>query len=167
MKASPPRCSAALAACLVVLAPNAYGAEVTVVAAGDGQKACTALADEINTLSASEAKAAKRAETGRKFLGLAGATLQAAAPLLGGGKLGGGQGGYAAQQALGAFQQQAMQQQQQQMRFQMQQQMAQAYGATPGMSLAPQAPAQAEAAPSTPGSQRLAHLKGIFAEKGC
>ncbi|WP_156467348.1 MULTISPECIES: hypothetical protein [unclassified Phenylobacterium] len=150
---------AVLAACLLALAAPARGAEPAVVEAGDSQKTCAILADEINTLSASEAKAARRAESGRKFLGFAGAALQAAAPLLSSGKLGGGQGGYAAQQALGAIQQQAMQQQQQQM----QQQLAQAYGAMPGMSATP----GTDAAPATPGSQRLAHLKGLFADKDC
>lgn len=164
MKASLPRIGAALAAGLLTFGPPAQSAEATVVEAGDSQKTCAALADEINTLSASEMKAAKRAEAGRRFLGFAGTALQAAAPLLSSGKLGGGQGSYAAQQALGAFQQQAMQQQQQQMQAQMQQQMAQAYGAMPGMA---PAQTQADPAPTTPGGQRLAHLKTIFAEKSC
>ncbi len=163
MKAFLPRRSAVLGACLVAMASAVRAAEPAVVEAGDSQKTCAVLTEEINTLSASEAKAARRAESGRKFLGFAGAALQAAAPLLSSGKLGGGQGGYAAQQALGAIQQQAMQQQQQQMQAQMQQQLAQAYGAMPGMSAAP----EVEAAPVTPGGQRLAHLKGLFAEKGC
>lgn len=157
---------AMLAACLLALAGPARSAELAVVETGDSQKTCAALTEEINALSASEAKAARRAESGRKFLGFAGAALQAAAPLLSSGKLGGGQGGYAAQQALGAIQQQAMQQQQQQMQAQMQQQLAQAYGAMPDMAAVSEPP-QAEAPPTTPGAQRLAHLKGLFADKSC
>jgi len=123
---------------------------------GDAGKSCAALASEINTLSERETKAAKRAESNRKFLGFASSALQAAAPLLNSGKLGGGQGSYMAQQALGSIQQQAMQQQ-------MQQQMAQAYGGFPGMTSAP-APAEK---PASIAAQRVDHLRGIFTEKGC
>lgn len=166
MKAFLPRGGAVLGACLVAVVSAAHAAEPAVVETGDSQKTCAVLTEEINALSASEAKAARRAESGRKFLGFAGAALQAAAPLLSSGKLGGGQGGYAAQQALGAFQQQAMQQQQQQAQVQMQHQLAQAYGAMPGMAAASEPP-RSEPTPVTPGAQRLAHLKGLFADKSC
>lgn len=59
-----------------------------------------------------------------------------------------------------------MQQQQQQAQVQMQHQLAQAYGAMPGMAAASEPP-RSEPTPVTPGAQRLAHLKGLFADKSC
>lgn len=160
--------AAALAAAVSLLAGSAHAADppLELVQPGDAEKSCPVLASEINALSEREAKAAQRAESGRKFLGFAGAALQAAAPLLSG-KMGGGQGNYMAQQALGSFQQQAMQQaaaQQQMQQQAMQQQMAQIYRAMPGMAGAQPTP---EEKPASVAAQRLAHLKGIYGEKAC
>ena len=130
---------------------------VELVQPGDAEMACDALAAEMNTLSTQQAKAAKRAESGRKFLGFAATALQAASPLLSGGG-GGGQSGYIAQQALGAVQAQAMQQQMQQ---QMMGQMAQAYG---GGFADQAAPAKDETSVE---AQRLARLTEMHAQKGC
>ena len=126
---------------------------VELVQPGDAEMACDALAAEMNTLSTQQAKAAKRAESGRKFLGFAATALQAASPLLSGGG-GGGQSGYIAQQALGAVQAQAMQQQ-------MMGQMAQAYG---GGFADQAAPAKDETSVE---AQRLARLTEMHAQKGC
>src|SRR5688572_15061970 len=103
--------AAAFAAALLAGPVRAEDAAPELLQPGDAEKSCAALAAEINALSEREAKAAKRAESTRKFLGFAGAALQAAAPLLNSGKMEGGQGSYMAQQALGSIQQQAMQQQ--------------------------------------------------------
>jgi len=160
---------AALAAALSASPIHAEDAPLELIQAGDTEKSCAALATEINTLSERGAKAAKRAESSRKFLGFAGAALQAAAPLLSGGKMGGGQGSYMAQQALGSIQQQAMMQQQMQMQMQamqqqaMQQQLAQAYGALPGMG----GPPPAAEKPASIASQRVEHLRGIYSQKAC
>lgn len=88
--------------------------DVQLIQPGDGDMTCEALASEINTLSSAEAKAAKRAESGKKFMGFATAALQVAGPMLssGMGKMGGDfQGAMLAQQAMGQLQGQAMQQQ--------------------------------------------------------
>lgn len=144
-------CIGAATVATFLLAGSAAAA-TDLVQPGDGEKSCAALAAEINTLSASEAKAAKRADSGRKLLGFAATALQVAAPLLGGSK-GAGGGDYAAQQALGAIQAQAMQQQ-------AQQQVSGAYGALLGAPPAPEPVASV-------GAQRLAHLKGIYGGKAC
>lgn len=143
-------CSAAAAVAALLLAGPA-AAETDLFQPGDSEKSCAVLAAEINTLSANESKAAKRADSGRKLLGFAATALQVAAPLLSGSKAAGG-GDYAAQQALGAIQAQAMQQQ-------AQQQMSGAYGALLG------APTPEPAA--SVGAQRLARLKGIYGGKAC
>ncbi|MEW5684594.1 MAG: hypothetical protein AB1942_06725 [Pseudomonadota bacterium] len=133
---------------------------VELVQAGDNEMSCDALSAEMNTLSTQQAKAAKRAESGRKFLGFAATALQAASPLLSGGG-GGGQSGYIAQQALGAVQAQAMQQQMQQQMMGQMSQMGQLYGG----GLADQAaPAKTD---SSVEAQRLARLTDMHAQKGC
>ncbi|ODT87175.1 MAG: hypothetical protein ABS78_13195 [Phenylobacterium sp. SCN 70-31] len=101
---------------LVALLATASASADTVelVRAGDADMSCQALADEMNALSSAKAKAAKRAESGRKLLGFASTALQIASSsgVLGkgggpgglGGLGGGGQSGYIAQQALGSLQ---------------------------------------------------------------
>lgn len=136
---------------------QAESPEVKLIQPGDATMSCEALAGEINSLSATQAKAARRAESGKKFFGFATTALQVAGPMLSGGGKAGGDGGMSAmmaQQAMGQMQAQAMQQQ-----------MGMgAMGMLGGMSGAraevPEAGASVE-------SQRLARLNDLHANKGC
>jgi len=144
-------CGAILA---VALAAPALAAPVELVKAGDAEMSCQAVAAEMNALSAQKAKAAKRAESGRKLLSFATTALQVASSGGMGGMGGGGnQSGYIAQQALGALQAQAMQQQ-------MMGAAGQGFGAFTDPAAAPPADDSVEA-------QRLARLNDLHAQKGC
>lgn len=131
--------------------------EVQLIQPGDSVMSCKALAAEINALSSAQAKAAKRAESGKKFLGFASTALQVAGPMLSGGmgKLGGdgGMGAMMAQQAMGQMQAQAMQQQ---VGMGLTGPMGGGYGAEP--------PADAD---NSVQGQRVARLNGLHAQKGC
>jgi hypothetical protein len=148
-------------------APTVRAAPIELVQAGDAEMTCPALAAEMNALSAARAKAAKRAESGRKLLGFASTALQIAGSsgVLGKGG-GGGQGNYAAQQALGSLQAQA---QQQQVMAAQQQMLAAAtqglggYGGSDPSAAAPSAPP----ADASVEAQRLARLTELHAQKGC
>jgi hypothetical protein len=152
-------CGALLALASVT---TAQAATLELVQPGDADMTCQALSAEMNTLSAAKAKAARRAESGRKLLGFASTALQIASSSgalggRGGGLGAGNQSGYIAQQALGSIQAQAMQQQ-----------MAQGYGAGlggfgPTGAAAPAAPA----ADTSIEAQRLARLTDLHAQKSC
>jgi hypothetical protein len=127
---------------------------VQLIQPGDSAKTCEALATEINTLSAVQAKAAKKAEGGRRAFGFAKGLLSVAGPMVAGGGLGGGGDGISgmiAQQAMGAIQQQAMQAQ-----------MGQMAGAMPRAVAATQA-----ADGNTVEAQRIARLTQMHAAKSC
>ena len=151
-------------ALLTLAAVQAQAAPLDLVQPGDAETSCEALAAEMNTLSSAKAKAAKRADSGRKLLGFAATALQVAGSsgLLGKGG-GGGQGNYMAQQALGSLQAQA---QQQQMMAAQQQMMAGLGGLGAGLDPSAAAPAPAPADTSVE-AQRLARLTDLHATKGC
>lgn len=138
---------------------EAQASAIQVIQPGDPELSCEALATQINTLSADQAKAAKRAASGRKLLGFATTALQVAGPMLSSGLAkGGGDGGMGAmmaQQAMGQMQAQAMQQQMGAMG---------ALGAMGGGYGA--APAEGDERGSLE-SQRLARLNHLHAQKGC
>lgn len=100
---------------------------------------CEALASEINTLEEAQVKRAQRAESGRKFMGFAGAAFNAAAPSLMA-RAGSGEGAMIAQSLLGSMQANAAS--------------APQAAAEPGPDASPQA-------------RRLERVKGLFAERGC
>lgn len=148
-------CGALLALASVTAA---QAAPLELVQSGDAEMTCPALSSEINTLSAAKAKAAKRAESGRKLLGFASTALQIASSSgalggKGGGFGAGNQSGYIAQQALGSIQAQAMQQQ-----------MTQGFGGLGGFD---PSGATAPAADTSIEAQRLARLTDLHAQKGC
>jgi hypothetical protein len=158
----------ACGALIALAAVHAQAAPLELVQAGDAEMTCQALAAEMNTLSAAKAKAAKRADSGRKLLGFASTALQVASSsgLLGKGG-GGGQSSYMAQQALGSLQAQA---QQQQMMAAQQQAMAAATQGLGGFGGGLDPSAAAPAAPPADTSveaQRLARLTDLHAKKGC
>lgn len=128
--------SAALAAAASIATPVlAEG----VVRPGDMTMSCEALAGEINTLEEAQIKHAQRAESGRKFMGFAGAALNAAAPSLMA-RAGTSDGAMLAQGVLGAVQS----------------------GAVSASTSTP-----AAAADASPQARRLERVKGLFAERGC
>lgn len=150
-------CGALLALASVTAA---QATPVELVQSGDAEMTCTALGAEMNTLSAAKAKAAKRAESGRKILGFASTALQIASSSgalggKGGGFGAGNQSGYIAQQALGSIQAQAMQQQ-----------MTQGYGAGFG-GFDPSGSAAPAASDTSIEAQRLARVTDLHAQKGC
>lgn len=149
-------CGALLALASVT---GAQAAPLELVQSGDAEMTCQALSSEMNTLSAAKAKAAKRAESGRKILGFASTALQIASSSgalggKGGGFGAGNQSGYIAQQALGSIQAQAMQQQ-----------MAQGFGGLGGFD--PSGSAAPAATDTSIEAQRLARLTDLHAQKGC
>lgn len=151
----------ALLAVLPTAGPvRAEAPALQVIQAGDADLSCEALAGQINGLSADQAKAAKRAASGRKLLGFASTALQVAGPILssGMGKAGGdgGMGAMMAQQAMGQMQAQAMQQQMG---------MA-ALGGLGGMA-AGYGAGSPETAEGSIESQRLARLNHLHVQKGC
>lgn len=151
-------------ALLALAAVQAQAAPLELVQPGDAEKSCEALASEMNALSSARAKAAKRADSGRKLLGFAATALQVASSsgLLGKGG-GGGDSSYMAQQALGSLQAQA---QQQQMMGAQQQMMAGLGGLGAGLDPAASALAPTPADTSIE-AQRLARLTDLHADKGC
>lgn len=144
-----------IGAVLVAGAAQAKTTEIQVIQPGDSARSCEALATEINALSADQAKASKRAASGKKFMSFASTAMQVAGPMLSGGmgKMGGdgGMGAIMAQQAMGQMQAQAMQQQ-----------MTQAYG---GYGAEP-APTVSDDDGGLRG-QRLTRLNDLHAQKGC
>lgn len=124
---------AAFAASPVAAAPQG------VVRPGDMTLSCEALAGEINQLEDAQLKKAQRAESGRKFMGLAGAALGAAAPTLMA-RAGTSEGAQIASSVLGSLQANA--------------------ASAPVQDAAPAADTSVQA-------RRLERVKGLFAERSC
>ena len=110
-----------------------------VVRPGDMTLSCEALAAEINQLEEAQVKKAQRAESGRKFMGLAGAAFNAAAPSLMA-RAGNGEGAQIASSLFGQLQAQA--------------------AAAPVQETAPAADTSVQA-------RRLERVKSLFAERSC
>jgi hypothetical protein len=98
---------------------------------------CEAMASEINQLEDARTRRARRAESGRKLMGFAGAAFNAAAPSLMA-RAGSGQGAVVAQTVMGAVQSGALS----------------------------QPMAEDEPAPS-PEDRRLERVNSLFVERGC
>ncbi len=150
-----------LVALLATLSTSAGAVEL--VRAGDADMSCQALTDEMNVLSSAKAKAAKRAESGRKLLGFASTALQIASSTgaLGKGGVGGGQSGYIAQQAFGSLQTQLQTQALQQ------QMMAGAPGFSAFQADDGAAAPTGQAVDASVETQRLTRLTDLHAQKGC
>lgn len=126
---------AILAAALAVCATPALAQDAS--RPGDMTLSCAALTAERGRLEAAETRRAQRAESGRRFAGLAGAAFNAAAPSLLA-RAGSGTGGLAAQGLMGALQSGAMSQ-----------------------------PAEDTVPPASPEALRLEHVNTMMAERGC
>lgn len=133
------RTALVLAAAFAVASAASSALAQGVVRPGDTALSCEALASEINTLEEAQLKRAQRAESGRKFMGLAGSAINAAAPALMA-RAGTSDGAMIAQSVLGSMQ--------------------------TGAASAPPVDA-APATDTGPQARRLERVKGLFAERSC